>query len=209
MVKHLHGSFDRLRIDLMHGCDYGSNAYYLLKKWSWLLVNDNVNLDNERVYNARFRMKLNRRDLRDMIFDTFPILFKAYQLKERYRRMNAECSYDEALCQYEEIVSAFKSCGIRQYEEFTAILSTWREEILNSFHRPFSDRKLSNAFTENINGKLRTYLSVSRGVSNFERFRKRVIYALNPDVLYGLTSNLSSCKQPQKKRGPYHRTTKD
>ncbi len=34
VVKHLHGNFERLRIDLMNHCDYGSNAYYLLKKWS-------------------------------------------------------------------------------------------------------------------------------------------------------------------------------
>ena len=31
----------------------------------------------------------------------------------------------------------------------------------------YDDRKLSNSFTENINGKLRTYLAVSRGISNF------------------------------------------
>ena len=138
----------------MNHCDYGSNAYYLLKKWSWLLIADNVNLDNDRVYNGRFKMKLNRRDLKEMIFDAFPILYKAYHLKERYRKMNQECSYEEALYQYDEIAAAFKACGIRQYEEFTAILFTWREEILNSFRRPFHDRKLSNAYTENINGKL-------------------------------------------------------
>lgn len=133
-----------------------------------------------------------------MIFDTFPVLFTAYQLKERYRKMNAECSYDEAVCRYDEIVSAFKHSGIRQYEEFTSILFAWREEILNSFLRPFNNRKLSNAFTENVNGKLRTYLSVSKGIGNFQRFRKHVIYALNPDVMYGLTSSLSSCKRCQK-----------
>lgn len=53
--------------------------------------------------------------------------------------------------------------------------------------------------------KLRTYLSVSKGISNFGRFRKRVIYALNPDVMYGLSANLSSGKRFQKKRGPYNK----
>lgn len=206
VIKHLHSNFERLRIDLMNRCDYGSNAYYLLKKWSWLLITDDVYLDNERVYNSRFRMKLNRRDIRDMIFDAFPVLFTAYHLKERYRKMNAECSYDEAVCQYDEIALAFKRSGIHQFEEFTGILFAWRTEILNSFYRPFHDRKLSNAFTENVNGKLRTYLSVSKGISNFERFRKRVVYALNPAVLYGLSANLSSCKRSQKKRGSYCKT---
>ena len=68
VIKHLHSNFDRLRIDLMNQCEYGSNAYFLLKKWSWLLVSDNVNLDNNRLYNKRFHTRLNRRDLRDMLF---------------------------------------------------------------------------------------------------------------------------------------------
>jgi transposase len=64
----------------------------------------------------------------------------------------------------------------------------------------------SNAFTENVNGKLRTYLSVSKRIGNFERFRKRMFYVLNPDIIYGLTANLSNCKLYQKKSGPYCKT---
>lgn len=75
----------------------------------------------------------------------------------------------------------------------------------SSFLRPYHGRKLSNAFTENVNGKLRTYLSVSRGISNFGRFRKRVLYALNRDVMYSLTAHRSNEKRYQKKRGPYNK----
>ena len=64
-------------------------------------MKDNVNLDNEKVYNSRFKMKLNRRDLRGMIFSAFPELSAAYDLKELYRRMNRDCSYDEAAALYE------------------------------------------------------------------------------------------------------------
>lgn len=205
VIKHLVKDFDDLRIDLMKRSPYGSNAYYLLKKWSWLLVKGSVDLDNEKVYNNRFKTKLNRRDLRGMIFSTFPELSEAYDLKELYRRMNNDCSYDEAAALYDDILRAFKSSGIRQYNEFTEILINWREEILNSYLRPYDDRKLSNAFTENINGKLRTYLSVSRGISNFSRFRKRVLYALSKDVQYALSSSLSSDSISGKKRGPYNK----
>ncbi len=203
VIKHLTNGFERLRIDLMNRCAYGSTAYYLLKTWHWLLVTNDVELDNKRVYNKRFGTELNRRDLRDMIFDAFPILDDAFKLKEKYRKMNAEASYEQALLRYDEIANEFQACGIPQYGEFTSILLNWREEILNSFIRPFDDRKLSNAFTENANGKLRTYLCVSHGVSNFKRFRKRVIYALNRDIKYALTSSLTSCNRSRKKRGPY------
>lgn len=205
VIKHLQYAFERLRIDLMNNSPYGSNAYYLLKKWSWLLVTDNVYLDNEKVYNSRFRMKLNRRDLREMIFSTFPKLSEAYELKEFYRRINRTCSYEEACAIYDDILKAFKESGIRQFNEFNEILFKWKNEILNSFQRPYDDRKLSNAFTENVNGKLRTYLSVSRGISNFTRFRKRTIYALSKDVQYALTATLSSDSVPGKKRGSYNK----
>lgn len=205
VVKHLQDDFDRLRLDLMNRCPYGSNAYYLLKKWSWLLVKDNVHLDNEKIYNSRFKMKLNRRDLRGMIFSTFPELSEAYDLKELYRRINKDCSYEEAVSLYDDVLQAFKSSGIRQFNEFTEILINWKEEILNSYLRPYDDRKLSNSFTENVNGKLRTYLSVSRGISNFNRFRKRVLYALSKDVQYALSSTLTSDNITGKKRGPYNK----
>ena len=168
-------------------------------------MKDNVHPDNEKIYNSRFKMKLNRRDLRGMIFSTFPELSEAYDLKELYRRMNKDCSYDEAVSLYDDVLQAFKSSGIRQFNEFTEILINWKEEILNSYLRPYDDRKLSNSFTENVNGKLRTYLSVSRGISNFNRFRKRVLYALSKDVQYALSSTLTSDNITGKKRGPYNK----
>ena len=204
VIWHLNRGFDRLRLDIMNQCEYSSNAYYLLKKWHWLLVKDNLILDNERVYNHRFRTKLNHRDIMKMIFETFPILAYAYDLKEEYRCFNRSCSYDEACSRFDDIYLKFKNCNISQYEEFTGILSHWKEEILNSFKRPYDDRKLSNAFSENINHRIKTYLAVSNGVANFSRFRKRVMYALSPDIYYSLKSTLTSDKRASKKRGKYN-----
>lgn len=206
VVWHLTKDFERLRLDLMNQCEYGSNAYYLLKKWNWLLEKDDVFLDNERVYNSRFRMKLNKRDLLNMIFESFPILKMAYDLKEEYRKFNRESTYDDACEKLIKLSKKFKNSGIKQFDEFTSILFHWQEEILNSFRRPYGDRKLSNSFTENINGRIRTYLAVSNGVNNFQRFRKRVIFALSSDVYYALTSTLESEKRKGKKRGPYNKT---
>ena len=74
---------------------------------------------------------------------------------------------------------------------------------MNSYKRPYDNRKQSNAFCENVNGKLNTYLSVSRGISNFPRFRKRVLYALNPRIYYALTDKLISHRKKKDPRGPY------
>ena len=87
-----------------------------------------------------------------MTFKIFLELSKAYSLKELYRNMNKDCSYDEATNLYDDMLKAFKTSGIRQFKEFTEILINWRDEILNSYLRPYYDRKLSNSLTENVNG---------------------------------------------------------
>lgn len=206
VISHLTKGFDRLRIDLMNQCEYNSNAYYLLKNWHDLLNKPAYFLDNERVYNRRFNRKLNRRDLFCMICDTFPILHTAYDLKEAYRCFNIECSYEEACIRFDHLIELFKNSGIPQFNEFTFILINWHDEILNSFMRPYNNRKLSNSFTENINGQIRSYLNISNGITNFQRFRKRVIYSLSTDVFYSLSSNLKTDKRTGNPRGSYNKT---
>lgn len=205
VISHLTKGFDRLRLDLMNQCEYNSNAYYLLKKWNWLLKTDDVFWDNERVYNHHFKRRLNRRDLLEMIQDTFPLLSYAYELKESYRMFNRNCSYLEACERFPSIAARFKNSGIKQYSEFSSILYTWENEILNSFKRPYNDRKLTNAYTENVNGKIKTYLSISNGINNFPRFRKRVIFALSNCIYYSLSKDLHNNNRQGKKRGPYNK----
>ena len=203
VVKHLCKDFDDLRIRIMNQTVYGSNAYYLLKKWNWLLKADHVDLDNEPQYNNRFKMKLNRRQILKMLLDLSPELEEAYVLKEKYRSFNKNMSYEEARENYDVLVKEFEDVGIAEYREFVSILHTWKKEILNSFLRPYEDHKLSNAFCENINGKINTYLDISRGISNFKRFRKRVLFALHPKIFYSISNVLYSDKREGKKRGPY------
>jgi len=76
---------------------------------------------------------------------------------------------------------------------------------LNSFIRPYENRKLSNAYSENINGKLRTYITVSRGLGNFKRFRSRVLFALNPKIYFAISDNLKTNKRAGRKRGSYNK----
>jgi transposase len=203
VIEHLCRDFTKVRLRIMNQAVYGSNVYYLLKKWHWLLEKDNVFLDNEKRYNSHFGRKLNYRDLYDMILENIPELSLAYHLKERYRFFNKQMSYEEAEGNYDAMVREFEEADIKEYREFVSILKNWKKEILNSFLRPYENRRLSNAFCENVNGKIRTYLTLSRGVSNFRRFRKRILYALNPDIYYSLTEVLSSEKLPGRKRGAY------
>lgn len=202
VVEHLTNAFARIRLNILNQCEYNSDTYYLLKTWKDLIEKD-VFLDNEPVYNKRFGCKLNKRDLQTLILDTSSTLSLGYELKEKYLRFNKEATPENCEQWFDKLLEEFANFKINEYSEFITTLANWKYEILNSFKRPFDDRKLSNALSENINGQIRTYIDISNGVSNFTRFRKRVIFALNPKVYYTITDKIKSNKREGKKRGQY------
>ena len=187
----------------MNQCEHGSKGYYLLKKWNRLLTKDDDNFDNEPVYNSRFKTKLNRKDILNMILKEFPIPNEVYYLKEKFKFAVANFDYETTKTAYDTYLRIFKESNIKEYNEFISILENWKEEILNSFLRPYGDHKLSNALTEIINGKLDTYLEISHGIMILTRFRNRVLYALNPHIYYSISSTLTSNAFPDKARGKY------
>ena len=127
-VKHLCDDFDALRIKIMKRQEYGSNSYYLLKHWHFLLETDNINLDNSKKFNKRFNQMLNYRDLFNIIARQFPLLYEAYLLKEEFRQMVKTATYDEAKYKYDNLAERFRNSGIAEYNEFVDILYTWKKE---------------------------------------------------------------------------------
>ena len=181
VIEHLCYDFSRIRINLMNQMVYGSNAYYLLKKWHWLLEKDDVDLDNEPQYNNRFKTKLNRRQILKMLLDLSPVLEEAYVLKEKYRSFNRNMSYEEAKENYDTLMKEFEDADIPEYREFVNILKNWKTEILNSFLRPYDEKKLSNAFCENINGKI-VFGARSIGIPIFDEGDFFSRYEIDDDI---------------------------
>jgi hypothetical protein len=122
-----------------------------------------------------------------------------------YRDFNRSCSFENAPAQLDQLIEAFEAADLDCYKDFVSLLNNWMPEIINSFQRPFDNRKQSNALTEHINSRLRDLITVSNGFSNFERFRARAIYCLNRHVFYTLTSSLNSKKREGKTRGSYNK----
>lgn len=206
VVKNLTDGFSRIRIDIMNHSVKGSPTYYLLKTWNKLLLSD-YELDNEPKYNSFFKQKMNYRQLYDALLGINPNLTLAYQLKEMYRKFNKEATEYNCEEWLNQIIQAFKIAHLYCYENFITLLENWKPEILNSFKRPYENRKQSNALAENINQKLNTLITVSNGLSNFDRFRCRSIYCLNSNILYSLTSNIQTYnKRKGKPRGKYKKT---
>lgn len=198
VISHLMDGLTRVRLNIQNQVEYGSDAYYLLKTWKDLLEK-RINLDNKPVYNKRFQRFMNKRDILEMILNINENLSIAYRLKEMYLDFNKNATISNCEEWFNTLYNSFIEADIPEYREFTALLYNWREEIVHSFARPFQNRKQSNAFTENINGQIRTYLAVSNGVINFIRFRKRMLYCLNYRIFYSITQFLSSDKYDRKK----------
>lgn len=208
VIKHLSDGFSELRISIMKQCVYNSPSYYLLKKWHKLLESDKYDLDNKPRYNSVFKQKLNYGDLLNLTLSINPELKLAYELKEMYRDFNKNCTYEQAEERLNDLIAAFEEADLPCYKEFLGILKNWKQEIINSFLRPYDNRKQSNTLAENINEKLRQLIDIANGYSNFERFRARALYCLNDRLFYALTTSLTSKKRKGNKRGTYNKEHK-
>lgn len=204
VVEHLIKSFSSLRLSIMHQVEYNSTSYYLLKKWSWLLTANSIELDNKKTFNHVFNRYMNHHDFLNEILAINDDLLVAYNLMKLYQTFNKECPPEEAHSQLNMIIESFTSADIPCYREFLVTLNNWKDEIANSFHRPLGIKQ-TNSFTENINSQIRTYLAIAKGTSNFERFRRRIMYCLNDNIFYSTTSFLTSLKRDGKKRGTYNK----
>lgn len=101
-------SFRRIRLNIMYQVEYGSDSYYLLKTWKDL-IEKNVFLDNEPVYNNRFKMKLNKRQLLDLILEISETLALGYHLKEMYLTFNKNATEENCEEWFNSILEAFKN----------------------------------------------------------------------------------------------------
>lgn len=201
VIEHLQLDFDKVRIRIMNRCIYGSNAYYLLKTWHKLLNSDKYDLNNEPQYNHVFKCKLNYGDIKKMLLELNDELTLAYNLKEAYRDFNRHSTYETAEKELDNLIYEFAKANIKEYEEFIQVMVNWKEEIINSFIRSeATGDRLSNAKSEAMNNGIGANIRISRGLANFNRFRKRMLYCFNDRLFYSLTNKLTSLKRELKKK---------
>ena len=201
VIEHLSDDFTKIRIKIMNSKVYGSNSYYLLKHWHKLLESDKYNLNNEPKYNHVFKCKLNYADILKMLLELDEELTLAYELKESYRNFNAHSTYETAERDLDELIATFQKANIKEYEEFINIMITWKREIINSFIiSDVTGDRLSNAKSESMNRKIKLHISISNGLANFLRFRKRMLYCFNDHLFVVLTEKLTSMKRDLKQK---------
>lgn len=142
---------------------------------------------------------------------------KIRDLKEIYIQFNKSHINDVegALRDLEEIIKVYDNSGIALFREVAATLKEYKIPIANSFkyvqdivHHSEKEnilRRLSNGPLEGFNVNPKNYKRQSRGVSNYEFTRNRILWATrnNPSILAKPLSRESVHNYTNKKRGHY------
>ena len=142
-------------------------------------------LDNTPQYNKRFRRYMNYRDMMNLLFNRFPDLRKAYELKESYIHFNETASSKDAAEKLADQIAAFSDCEIEEYVEFYNLLVNWSQEIINSF-TVVGSKRINNSYIESRNNQIEKLFINANGFMNFKRTRNRILYCLNKKDTYKL-----------------------
>ena len=180
VVKQLNDSFSKLRVRIMKSYDSSSIEYYLLKNFRFLLLSNDIDLDNKVRWNKRLKQYINYRGLLEMILSIDKELDKAYKLKQTYIAFNTNSSYEEAKDRLDIIIDSFRKANIAEYFEFTNSIYKWRQEIINSF-TIYKGRRINNGVAESINSLISIVLFNTKGIHNHERRKKRIMYSINKE----------------------------
>lgn len=181
VIKHLTDDFHNVRMRCSRSTD-NFRLKYLLQKFRYIFKHD-AKLDGASKYNRSLRRYATYRDIMEVLFDNFPDLKAAYNLKESYIMFNETATAKNASEKLDRQIKLFADCGIPEYDEFYGLLRNWRKEIINSFTY-IESKRINNSYIESKNKVIARLISNANGFSNFERTRKRIMYCLNKNDTY-------------------------
>lgn len=164
----------------------------LLQHYKWVLLKnyDDINHSPYTHYHNKLKMYLTTYQIEDMFFQINPRLKKLHILKEKY------ISFNHSLFNSEEEVESSLSQLIKLFDEsqdtiflnFSSFLKSHKKEIISSFTILQVKRKskkeveqyysrLSNGLMESFNRKPKDFKRSTRGSSNFDYTRNRILWA--------------------------------
>ena len=181
VLKNLTDAFKDVRLRCRRSTE-DEDLQYLLTKFKHIFHHD-INIDNKPRYNKRFKRKMNYRDIMKILFDRFPDLKAAYELKEKYILFNQTSTRENVEERLPLITMDFANCNIKEYEGFYNLLKNWYTEIINSFNIA-SNQRINNSYIESRNRQIERLLFNANGYTNFKRARNRIMYCLNKDDTY-------------------------
>ncbi len=182
VIKRVAKALDEVRLRVMRLYDGNkkSDGYYLLKYRDDLLYKDT--LSDEAIYSSHYKTHISEFQLVRKMKELDKELSDAYELYQAYLRFN-NTDYEDIDLARNDLLSYIRDCRLSAIKEFIALsrtLEDWIQEILNSFCK-VDGRRVTNGPMEGRNSLIKKILKIANGYSNFERFRNRLIYCLNPN----------------------------
>lgn len=183
VLKHLTDDFRKVRLRCVRSTE--SEIYkYLLTTFKHVFEH-NKYLDNDPRYNKKLGRYVNYRNIRDILFERFPDLKAAYELKEYYINLNSKETLESIPEALDNAITLFENSGIEEFDEFYSLLKNWHDEIINSF-TVINGRRINNSFMESKNRLIEKIIFNANGLKNFKRTRNRLLYCLNPNDTFSL-----------------------
>lgn len=210
LCQELGRQIDSVRIRVMKGTHKGSDEYYLLKKFNWMLyrhsdsnAKDGKPLfepNREKRYNSHFKYQVNYYELREKLLKISPELLESWNLKEAVYDYYETATPDDREQKLNDLIMRFRKSQVPEMHHFASTMPKWRIEISNSLTtfgyiykvdpktgRPNAyQKRMTNAIIENRNSICKCIKKNANGYRNWDRFRNRLMYVLDKDASYSL-----------------------
>ncbi len=158
VMKNLNAAITKCRRDIQRELPKELRDKY--KGYRWVMVKNEENMDEED------KSKL------EMMMKECPELKNLYELKVQFQDIfnhsRKSESADRKLKVWEKKVAKLKDPNM---DSFLKLLNNWREWILNYF----VSKKVTNAFVEGMNNKIKVIKRVGYGYRNKMNFRRKVL----------------------------------
>lgn len=197
-----------------------SKEYYLIKKYKWLILTNNRDLDYSAPprYNRKFQRYMSIGDLERMLFEIDPSLSGLRDLKEMYVEFNQR-NVDRpknAAAELKVLIEIYRESDYSMFREIATTLSQYQESIVNSFI--LADRycrsgkrrsRLSNGPIESLNRITKDLKRQGRGYGNFAHLRNRFLFATRENAtVLGTPRSLEEVTPGGAPRGHYMKSSK-
>lgn len=162
-----------------------SKEVYLLNNFKWLILEnvDNIDYQHELRYNHKLKAYLNTYDYEKMFFQLDDKFMDIRRLKEKYIEFNKtkEKDLNKIEILLNDLIDLYDRSSLSMFKEFSEILKKHKQEVINSFiyitDNKGNERRLSNGPMEGYNRTPKDFKRNSRGLSNFEYARSRLIWS--------------------------------
>lgn len=197
-----------------------SKEMILLRDYRWVILKNNseINYSTQLYYHKRLGMNIDTYRIESMFFSLDKNFKIMRDLKEEYITFNQTRFETEEEMKYEfnRLIKKYSTSNIKEFELFSKFLTNHQDEIFASFTMVKTLRKsqkfeqefqsrVSNGPMESFNRKPKDLKRNSRGFSNFDYTRNRILWSTrnNPTIRGIPKTNEQIHSYAGTKRGSY------